>query len=226
MDPVGLASTFHWWLCLRTIAHTAFMPQLFDEHPVHDGLTYQQYRDHWKARKEELPEDADVSDRRTHHYLNYNWERQKSVHDAYTPSDELKAAATKIDEPQWWMVLTEPWCGDSAFSLPVIAEAADLSEEITLRILPRDENLDVMDRHLTDGSRSIPKLVTFSETGEELFEWGARPQGAAERFATLRDRYDENKKAIADLLEYYKEGGWREVDAELAERLQMAVPVI
>lgn len=201
------------------------MPQLFDERRIYDGLSYQEYRDDWKARKEEPPEGGDVSERRMHHYLNYNWERQVSVHNAYVPSDELKAAVEELDEPQLWMVLTEPWCGDSAFLLPVIAEAADLSEQITLRIVPRDENLDLMDQYLTGGSRSIPKLVSFSETGDELFQWGPRPAGAAERFARVREQYDDKKQATAELLEYYKEGGWREADAELAEHLQVSVPV-
>lgn len=200
------------------------MPAFFDEGRPHDGLQYGEYRRDWKRRIESgPPEEANSSERRMHYYLKYNWDRQAQVHDDYTPSNELRAAVEAVDAPQLWMVLTEPWCGDSAFLLPVIAEAAALSEQVTLRILRRDDNLDIMDQHLTDGSRSIPKLAAFSEDGDELFTWGPRPEGAAQRFRDLQQKYDEKTELIGDFLEYYEEGGWRETDAELAERIQSTV---
>ena len=77
------------------------------------------------------------------------------------------------------MVLTEDWCGDSAQNLPYIAKIAECNSLIKLRILPRDQNLDLMDLYLTDQkSRSIPKLVAFDEFGNELFQWGPRPYEA------------------------------------------------
>ena len=200
------------------------MPDFFDGGRPHDGLRYDEYRDDWNRRTEDPPpKDADPSERRMRHYLQYNWERQAHVHEAYTPSEELLSAMEAIGKPQLWMVLTEPWCGDSAFLLPVIAEAAALTEKVTLRILPRDDNLDVMDQYLTDGSRSIPKLVAFSEDGDERFTWGPRPDGAQERFEALQEEYDEKAEIIADLLDYYDDGGWRETDEELAEAIRSAV---
>ena len=200
------------------------MPTFFDEGRPHDGLDYDAYREDWKRRIEDEPsEGADPSERRTHHYLTYNWERQAHVHDSYAPSEELQWAVDAIQEPHLWMVLTEPWCGDSAFLLPVIVEAAALSDEVTLRILHRDDNLDIMDQYLTDGSRSIPRLVAFSESGDELFTWGPRPEGAARRFEELRAQYDAKTEVIADLLDYYEDGAWREADEELAAAIRTAV---
>jgi len=199
------------------------MPTFFDNGRPHDGLRYDEYREEWKKQTEEdLPDEADPSERKMKHYLNYNWERQEHVHEAYEPSAELRSAVESIDDPQLWMVLTEPWCGDSAFLLPVIAEAAALSEDIRLRILLRDDNLDIMDQYLTDGSRSIPKLAAFSEDGGERFTWGPRPEGAAQRFRTLTDQYEDKSELIGEFLEHYEDGGWREADAELAETIQSA----
>lgn len=199
------------------------MPDFFDEGRPHDGLRYEEYREEWKRRKEgSPPEEADPSERRMYHYLNYNWERQAHVHEAYAPSKELSSAVESIEKSRLWMVLTEPWCGDSAFLLPVVAEAASLSEKITLRILLRDENLDVMDQYLTGGSRSIPKLVSFSESGDERFSWGPRPEGARQRFETLQEQYDDKVELIDDLLGYYEDGGWREADEELAAEIRSA----
>ena len=200
------------------------MPAFFDEGRPHDGLDYDDYREDWARQlRDEPPEGANSSERRMHHYLKYNWERQAHVHEAYAPSEELRWAVEAVQEPHLWMVLTEPWCGDSAFLLPVIAEAADLSDEVTLRILHRDENLDIMDQYLTDGSRSIPTLVVFSDDGNELLTWGPRPKGAARRFEDLQAQYDAKTEVIADLLDYYEDGGWREADEELAAALRTAI---
>lgn len=79
---------------------------------------------------------------------------------------------------QEWVVITETWCGDSAQSLPVIAKIAEVSEKIDLKIILRDLNPEWMDKYHTNGSRSIPKLIAFDQSGEELFRWGARPAPA------------------------------------------------
>ena len=200
------------------------MPDFFDEHRPHNGWTYAEYRAHWQEQKDAPLNDPAPDERKMHHYLNYNWERQAHVHEAYELSEDLWNAIDSVDAPQLWMVLTEPWCGDSAFLLPIIAEAAAQSDYITLRILPRDENLDIMDQYLTGGSRSIPKLVAFTDEGEEQFTWGPRPETARERFESLRAKHDDKMAAIEGLIEHYEDGGWREADAELARTLRTAHP--
>lgn len=200
------------------------MPAFFDAGRPQNGLTYSEYRAEWQRQKETSKQNLDPDERKTLHYLNYNWDRQARVHEQYTPSDELQDAISRVDESQMWMILTEPWCGDSAFLLPIIAEAATLSDQITLRILLRDDNLDIMDQYLTDGGRSIPKLVAFSDAGDELFDWGPRPKGARQLFASLRETYDEKMKAIEELIAHYEDGGWQEADAELADAVRMSVP--
>jgi len=106
-----------------------------------DGLSYDEYRAHWRTQKAQSPKGKDPDARKMIHYLNYDWERQAHVHDAYTPSETLSGAVASIEAPQTWMVLTEPWCGDSAFLLPVIAEAAAQTDAVSLRILLRDDHL-------------------------------------------------------------------------------------
>ena len=200
------------------------MPDFFDEGRLHDGLRYEEYREAWSGQLDtSLPDDADPEARRLHHYLEYNWDRQAQVHEDYAPSEALRGAVEAVEDSQLWMVLTEPWCGDSAFLLPVIAEAAALSDQVSLRILPRDENLDIMDEYLTGGSRSIPKLVAFSGDGAELFAWGPRPEAAARRFEELTEEYDDKMELIGEFLEHYEEGGWEDADTELAERLRPVV---
>lgn len=86
-----------------------------------------------------------------------------------------------------WLVLNEGWCGDSAQSLPFINKMADMSENITLKIILRDKNFEIMDEFLTHGARSIPKLIALDEeTLEVLGTWGPRPKVAYYRFKAER----------------------------------------
>jgi hypothetical protein len=88
--------------------------------------------------------------------------------------DGLPAAA-----PQTWLVITEAWCGDAAQCNPIIAAMAERTPGVTLRFILRDEHLPIMDRYLTNGGRSIPKLIVWDDaTKEELYNWGPRPADA------------------------------------------------
>jgi hypothetical protein len=88
----------------------------------------------------------------------------------------LKSAVQNLKGSYTWLVLTEAWCGDAAHSLPVMAKMAKLNPNVDLRLLLRDEHLELMDEHLTNGGRSIPKLVIIdNETNETVAEWGPRP---------------------------------------------------
>ncbi len=109
-------------------------------------------------------------------YTILNQRRMKRLDKTLKISDEsvskIKDFANKVS----WLVLTESWCGDAAQTIPMMNKVAELNENITLRVILRDENLDIMHRFLTNNSMSIPKLVMVSdETGEVLGEWGSRP---------------------------------------------------
>ena len=78
-----------------------------------------------------------------------------------------------------WLVITESWCGDAAHALPVMNKLANLSDGIDLKIVYRDTHPDLMDEFLTNGTRSIPKLIALDEENDEIIgEWGSRPSEA------------------------------------------------
>ncbi len=62
-----------------------------------------------------------------------------------------------------FLVLTESWCGDASPSLPVLNRIAETSRNISLKIVLRDENPELMDLFLTGESRSIPKLIVLQK---------------------------------------------------------------
>lgn len=113
------------------------------------------------------------------HYTELNLKRMQRLVKTTEIQPELAALVQGLPGPQTWVVLTEPWCGDAAQNVPVIALAAALNPEIDLRLVLRDDNLDLMDQHLTNGGRSIPKLIILDpRTDAVLGTWGPRPQGA------------------------------------------------
>lgn len=202
------------------------MPSFFDNHRPQEGVSYAAYLEQWKTIAAQPMDGLDKRERKMRYYTRYNLERSQLVHDAFEPSTELREAIASVAAPQLWMVLTEQWCGDSAYNLPVIADAAALSAEVRLRILLRDANLDIMDQYLTDGSRSIPKLVAFSQEGEELFHWGPRPAGAVRLREELKASGASSAEMTKALLDWYANGGWQNVEAELVELLAETQPSV
>lgn len=164
-------------------------------------------------------EAADEGQKTLLEYTKLNYQRSLRIQKTYCPSEELKSALQTICEPQIWMVLTEDWCGDSAQTLPFIARMAEENPHITLRILSRDENLDIMDLYLTDGKRGVPKLVAFDESGEELFRWGPRPQPAAEVFREGINCGLPKKEVYPKLHLWYGRDRGRTVEKEFVEIL-------
>ena len=76
----------------------------------------------------------------------------------------------------WYLlVLSEEWCGDAVNTVPVVARLAELAPNTDLRVLARDENLDLMDSHLTGTSRSIPVVILLDAEYRERAWWGPRP---------------------------------------------------
>ncbi|HUH29099.1 thioredoxin family protein [Gelidibacter sp.] len=80
-----------------------------------------------------------------------------------------------------WLVLTESWCGDAAHVIPVINKIAELNSNIDLKLVLRDENDALMQQFLTNGGKSIPKLIMIDKgSGEVLGTFGPRPDAATQ----------------------------------------------
>ena len=90
-------------------------------------------------------------------------------------ADDYVRRAVEVGGEWHLLVLSEDWCGDAVNTVPVMAKLADLAPNVDLRLLPRDENLDLMDAHLTDGARSIPCVIALDADFRERGWWGPRP---------------------------------------------------
>jgi len=93
--------------------------------------------------------------------------------------DEVKSVLENISKEYIWLVISESWCGDAAQILPIINKMAEVSDKINLRVVLRDENEDLMNLFLTNGTKSIPKLIIIDKkTNEVINDFGPRPKEA------------------------------------------------
>jgi hypothetical protein len=101
-------------------------------------------------------------------------------------SSEMEEMIKSISVPIVFLVITEAWCGDAAQSIPYISKLADLNPNIHLKLILRDENSELMDAYLTEGARSIPKLIVLNDKLEELGTWGPRPKYLQDRLKAYK----------------------------------------
>ncbi|HBZ83765.1 MULTISPECIES: thioredoxin family protein [Brevibacillus] len=129
------------------------------------GMTFEQYRDSMNVNKQEL----------------------SRVYEQLTFSEEDLAFWKELSARNWkGIVLTADWCGDAALCVPVIQRIAEESN-IELRFLIRDENLELMDQYLTNGTaRAIPIFVFLDQDGYEACVWGPRSPEVQEMITTAR----------------------------------------
>ncbi|NIS38380.1 thioredoxin family protein [Candidatus Saccharibacteria bacterium] len=185
------------------------------------GITYSEYFKNFEDKIKNVDSEAlENKQKRLYEYRKLNFQRCQRIHKTYQMSDELKAELQKFDNPQLWMVISEDWCGDSAQLLPYIAEIAKMSNKIDLRILYRDENADIMEKYLTNGTRSIPKLIAFDDTGNEVFRWGPRPQEAAELFKEGRENGLPKSEIITKLHAWYSKDRGISIEKEFLNILK------
>jgi len=126
------------------------------------------------------------------------------------------------EDVAWWRdrgklnvyVLTFDGCGDALYNIPVMAKIAKLCPNVDLRVVQRDENLDVMDRYLNQGTyRSVPTFIFLDERFQEIGNLKERPESLTEiieqEMIRVRRRLREENKVA-----------WR---AELARELKAVV---
>ena len=144
--------------------------------------TYYTYPEFVQLTERLLGENKTTGENHSEAYLDYtrmNLQRMNRVYKTTSIKAELAAKVVGLQGKYQFLVLVEAWCGDVPQNLPVLAKVAELSENIELRALLRDENLDIMDQHLAYGGRGIPKLIIIDQaTHAVVGEWGPRPYPA------------------------------------------------
>lgn len=157
------------------------------------------------------------------HYTLMNQHRMRRIYLHTKLNESLVAAAAAIVQPQLWLVLTEAWCGDAAQNVPVLARVAETNPNIKLRLLYRDEHLPLMDAYLTNGGRSIPKLIILRENDlTKLGTWGPRPAAIQTLMTAWKANPEGRSKmqVIEDVITWYNHDKTQSMQAELEALLR------
>lgn len=153
------------------------------------------------------------------HYTGLNEKRMNRLDKTVKLTAELTTALEALDRPYIWLVLTEGWCGDAAQIVPVLQHIAEASDRLELRLVLRDEHPALMDRYLTDGARSIPKVIALeAEPLKEVGSWGPRPasaQAMLQAYKAMPEPRPSYMEFATTLHAWYAKDKTQETQAEL-----------
>jgi hypothetical protein len=184
-------------------------PEFFKE-KFESSLSYNDYKDLViNLAENKSTTGTDQSDSRISN-TRLNAARMKRIDKTVNVLTGAEDAFANLKKEYVWLVLTESWCGDSAQSIPVINMIAELSDAIEMGFVFRDENPELMDCCLTNGTKSIPKLIAVDKATYTLLgTWGPRPAPAQNMMLEYKEKkhkeYNEVQKDIA--LWYTKDNG-------------------
>ena len=156
-------------------------------------------------------------------YTKMNHRRLKRWDKTYRPSNAAKTQLANLNKKIEWLVLTESWCGDAAPSLPVMNKFTEMTPNLKLGILLRDENLELMEQFKTEGSLSIPKLIAIDHSsGEVMGEWGPRPSKATAMAREFKQEYGSlTAEFKEDLQRWYNADKGRNIEEDLMNILTL-----
>jgi hypothetical protein len=174
------------------------------------SYTYSEYRRQITSLLHEGKSSGNEQSEALTHYSELNEVRMNRLDKTMKVSDENGQKLQNLKRNYIWLVISEGWCGDAAQILPVITKMAELTEKIELRIVFRDENEALMNLFLTNGTKSIPKLIILDKnTLEVLGDFGPRPKGAIQLIADYKSLHgivDENAKTQLQLWYLHDKG--------------------
>lgn len=173
------------------------------------------------------PADRHVSPYDKASYIDYtrlNWARMNRWFKTARLSEEFKNTIRQISEAQQWIVITEPWCGDAAHSVPFIELASRENPLITVSYELRDSAPFRIDNYLTNGSKSIPKLIIRDAGGEDLCTWGPRPADCQLIYSRLQKEGADFEQIKTEIQQWYNRNKGIDLQKELAACLACAPP--
>ena len=178
------------------------------------GISYGQY-------KQQMAEDLALNtDMKIREYINLNQRRMHRVEKTYIPSVEIGDQVKNLTHKAYWLVLTEHWCGDASQSLPALNAIAELSNgKIEMKLVYRDQHDKLMNAYLTNGTRSIPKLILLDEHYNVTGIWGPRPTVAQKMVKELKANPATAATYANELHLWYAKDKQQSLEKEIAQLL-------
>jgi hypothetical protein len=181
-------------------------------------MTFEQYRRHFETIKD-TPLEQQKAPYDKEDYLNYtklNWSRMNRWLKTGKITADFQNALQQIHQPQQWIVITEPWCGDAAHITPFLELAGRENPMISVSYELRDSEPFRIENYRTNGTLSIPKLIILDENGNDLATWGPRPAECQKMFEKLKAEKATFEKIKEEIQQWYNSNKGLEIQKELA----------
>ncbi len=120
------------------------------------------------------------------------------------------------------LAITEGWCGDAAQILPIIAYFQEKnSNQVSLKIIYRDKNLELMHNFLTNGGMAIPIILICDEKNEVLSYFGPRPKAAQLLMHSLKEQGAEKEIIVLELQKWYNKDKGQSILKEMIDQINL-----
>lgn len=152
-------------------------------------------------------------------YYKLGVQRMSRMLKVYKPSEEQLQKLAEKNFKGKLLIITEGWCGDAGQTVPAVSLFFEGKNEV--RVIYRDENPDLIDQFLTDGTRSIPIVVILNENDEVIAHWGPRPAYGIEllkKYKADPENYTKDQ-FYNDIQVYYAKNRGKDAIDEILEKL-------
>jgi hypothetical protein len=187
---------------------------------INKALDYQSYKDLIERLLKEGKSTGPNQSQELLQYSELNVHRMNRVEKTTVLIEDLSATIDLIEQPQIWLILAEGWCGDAAQTIPIFHLIEKQFPKIKIKLLLRDENVELMDLFLTNGSRSIPKVLMLDASSLNLLsQWGPRPSEATTLINNLKAEKLEMMEIKEKLHAWYAKNRGVAVQSEIIDIL-------
>lgn len=181
------------------------------------GISFAEYFKNTEAVVNKNEADLTEEEREKLEYYKLGVQRMSRMMKVYKPNEEQLQRLAEKNFKGKFLVITEGWCGDAGQTVPAVSLFFEGRNEV--KIVYRDQNLDLIDQFLTNDTRSIPIVVVLDENEEVIAHWGPRPAYGTE----LLNKYKADPESYPksqfynDLQVYYAKNRGVDVINEILE---------
>lgn len=187
-------------------------------------MNYQQYQQLFDEILSNPTPPYPYNDEMYFSFTKLNQSRMRRWDKQFRLEQQLVDKLKNISTTRQWVIITEPWCGDAAHIVPFLIQMAAQNNLITYDIQLRDSEPFLIDSYLTDGTKSIPKLIVRDQSGTDIFTWGPRPKPAADLAASLKASGAEFETIKLALQNWYNNDRGASLSKEIADLISDIAP--
>ena len=182
-------------------------------------MNYADYKQLFDSILENPERSAPYTDEMYFNYTKLNRTRSKRWDKQELTNQKILSKIKLVTQPQHWIIITEPWCGDAAHIVPILVKMIEENELISYDIQLRDTEPFLIEKYLTNGTKSIPKLIVKDENGNDLLVWGPRPKGAQEVVNEMKAQSSDFEQTKIALQNWYNDNKGEEICNEISDLL-------